>query len=368
MNPNLAGKTFRSDALVYALGSSFTIRNDFMAQARNMAAPEVAELVFRFSGTVGAITGGALGRDAAKLFDTIRFRDDDDMFNLSGAGMRVLEQMEVGSKQIDPGDIASGATNSSYVYRLRLLLEPTRRGQRPRDTRVPLAHFLEGGELTIQTAAAVPTGWNSVQSDWRMRVYARIVDGRARELKSRRRIIEQAVTQQEFDYQVNGSLRAAILTSKLTTTGYTSLAGFTTLFSRTLETVPSYETDMLLDEYRREADALGANDEFTLATPGAIPLKAPKKGQKTGEMIDTKTLHLDLLQAAPASGRLITDVIVDRSPNLAALTEGYRSPGELAAAIRDHGYVVGDSGNIKATGMVASLVRRLPVRIKPAGD
>jgi hypothetical protein len=369
MNPNLAGKLFRSDALVYGLGSAFTFRPDFMAQARNMAAPEVAELIIRFTGTVGAITGGALGRDAAKVFDTVRFRDDDEVINASGAGLRVLEQMELGNKQIDPADITSGSTNVTYNYRLRIVLDPTEmRAQRGRDFRIPLAHFLEGGELTIQTPAVLPTGWAAVQPDWRVRCYAYIIDGRVRELKSRRRIKEEAVTNQEFDYQINGSLRAAILTSKVTTTGYTSLLPYTTVFSRTLETVPSLEADVLLDRYRRNADSLGSNDEFALATPGALALMIPKKSQKVGEMIDCKTMHLDLQQAAPAGARLLTDTVVDRSPNLAALTEGYRSPGELAAAIRDYGYVVGDSGNTLARNFVGPLARRLPIRLQPDGD
>jgi hypothetical protein len=369
MNPNLAGKIFRSDSLVYGLGTSFTFRPDFLAQARNMAAPEVSELIFRFSGTVGAITGGALGRDAAKLIDTVRFRDDDEVINASGVGLRVLEQIELGNKQQDPADIASGATNTTYKYNLRIVLDPTEmRSQRGRDFRIPLAHFLEGGELTVLTPAAVPSGWAAVQADWRLRVYAKVIDGRVRELKSRRRIKEEAITQQEFDYQINGSLRNAVITSKLATTGYTSLAPYTTIFSRTIETVPSLETDILVDQYRRGADSLGANDEIALAAPGAIPLQIAKKNQKTGEMIDCRTLHIDLQQAAPAGARLLTDTVVDRSPNLAALTEGYRSPSELAAAIRDYGYVVGDSGNTPARDFVGPLARRLPIRLLPGGD
>jgi hypothetical protein len=131
-------------------------------------------------------------------------------------------------------------------------------------------HFLEGGQILFNTPAAVPTGWNSVQADQRVRLHVLVKDGRIPELKSRRRIYEQVVSQQEFDYQVNGSLRAALLGSKLTTTGYTSLAAFTTLFSRTLELPPQYQTHVLLDEYRMFADSLGTNDEFALATPGMI--------------------------------------------------------------------------------------------------
>jgi hypothetical protein len=194
-------------------------------------------------------------------------------------------------------------------------------------------------------------------------------DGRVRELKSRRRIKEEAMTQQEFDYQVNGFLRNAFITSKLTTTGYTSLAAFTTLNSRTLKLPPAYETHMLVDEYRREATGgLSTTDEFVLAAPGAIPLCGARKGQKIGKMLDTKSLHIDLLAAAPASGRLLTDVIIDRSGELAALQEGYGSPGELQSALKAHGVVVGEAGNYPVNAFNAMLGRKLPLRVKPGSN
>jgi hypothetical protein len=82
-------------------------------------------------------------------------------------------------------------------------------------------------------------------------------------------------------------------------------------------------------------------------------------------MIDLKTLHLDLLAGAPTGGRLLTDTIVDRNADLAAITEGYPSPGDLAQAVKQFGVVVGASGNHKATRFNASLARKLPVRLKP---
>ncbi len=366
MTPELRGITLRSNPETYALGAGITFKTDFLAQARQMTAPEVHAITMVFTGTVGAVSGGALGRDAAKLFDQILFKDADEVLNCSGAGMRVLEQMEHGNRQVDPADIASAATNTAYIYRLKWLCAPYR-AERPRDFAIPVAHFLEGGEFTIQTPAAVPTGWAAVQADWRLRIFADVRDGRVRELKSRRRIKEQVVGQQEFDYQVNGFLRAAILTSKLATTGYTTLAPHTTLFSRTLKFPPAYDAHILLDEYRREATALGANDEFTLATPGAIALVSPRDYQKTGQMIDMKTLHLDLLSAAPASGRLITDVLIDRSGELAALTEGYPSAGEAQQAVKAHGVVVGAADSYAIGGFNAALARKLPLRIKPGG-
>jgi hypothetical protein len=364
MTPELRGVPLRSNPEVYQLGAGITIKPDYLAQARQMDAPEIWGIMIRFTGTVGAITGGALGRDAAKLFDTVKFRDADDVLNVSGAGCRVLEQLEFGGKQIDPADITSGSTNTTYQYTLRIPFAPWR-SVRARDFAIPISNFLDGGEFTLQTPAAVPTGWNTVQSDWRIQLFADVRDGRKKELKSRRRLKEEAVTQIEYDYQVNGFLRAAILTSKLATTGYTSLAAYTTFNSRTAKWPASYQAPLLVDEYRREATFLATNDEFLLAAPGAIPLVVPRDEQKTGQMIDTKSFHLDLLQAAPTSGRLITDVLIDRNATQTAMQLGYDGPGPAGAAIKQSGVVSGKAGNYDVRAFNGELARKLPIRVKP---
>lgn len=370
MDADQRGIVFRSNPETYQHGAGITFKTDFLAKARQMAAPEIHTLTFEFSGTVGGVTATALGADAAKLIDTIRIKDADEIVNLSGAGARVLEQMEVGNFQVDPATVSSGATNTSYVYRLNLHLAPYWRAVRPRDFALPVQHLLDGGEITVQTAAAVPTGWNTIQNDWKLRIFAHVIDGRVRELKSRRKLTEVALTQQEFDYQVNGFLRSALITSKLTTTGYTSLASYTTLFSRTLEFPPAYQTHMLVDQYRRSARNIDTTtDEFVKSTPGAIPLYVPLADQLTGKMIDTRTLHLDLLTTAPASGRLITDVVIDRNGEQAAMYAGYPSAGELAQAVRAHGEVVlAGSESVAAGSFNASLARKLCIRIKPGSN
>lgn len=363
MLPSLNGKWYRSENMAWQAGAQLVPRLAFLDPARQYTAPEVCEIVFRFSGTVGAVAGGALGRDAAKLIARINLRDSDDIVNASGAMMRVLEQVELGNKQQDPADITSGATNTTYNYHLRHLLEPIK-AQRPRDFRLPLANLLEGGQLSILTAAALPTGWAAAQSDWKFQIWMRIIDGRVRELKSRRKILETNVTQQEYYYPVNGSLRCAILGSTLTTTGYTSLAGFTTINSQTLDLVPSMETDMFQDLYRRYSDSLGSNDECTLAANGALPIVVPSRWKKVGEMIDMQSLHLNLNAAAPTSGVLLTDTVIDRNPTMAALAMGYSSPDDLAAAAASTGQVVDSNGGSPVKSMVGKLARRLPVRIK----
>jgi hypothetical protein len=347
----------------WVTGSTLDVDLSFLAGARHMTAPEVCELVFHFTGTVTPVGGTLQGEDFAKFFEGIIFRDEAEMVNASGAMLRLLAFSELGDKYIDPADIAVGVA-TAVNYRLPLLFEPLdTRCVRPRDFRVPLVNFLEGGNLLVRLAAALPTNAGVTAASWNVIVFARVVDGRKPELKSRRRILEQVVNQQEFDYQTNGSIRHAIIGSKLTTTGYTDLVGFSTIYSRTMDMPPAFQTHILVDEYRRSADSLSATDEFILAAPGGIPLIFPGRGKKIGQMIDSPTLHIDLGAAAPASGRLLTDCVVNRTPNLAALGAGYGSPEDLATAVQSHGRAVGAAGNMKATEMPRNLARKMPIRV-----
>lgn len=362
MTPELYGVPLRSNPETFSLSTAKTIKADYLNQARTMSAPEVWGIEVRFTGTVGAITGGALGRDAAKLFDTIKFRDDDDVYNVSGAGSRVLEQLEYGEKQIDPADLGSGTTNATYVYSLYIPFAPMR-CKRAKDFAIPVSNFLDGGEFTIQFASAVPTGWNTPQADWQVQLFADVRDGRKKEAKSRRRVKEEATPAQEFDYQVNGFLRSLTLTSKLATTGYTSLAAFTAFNSRSLKWPAGFQARTLLNMYRRDQAALGSNDEFTLAAPGAVALLAPHRDQKVGAMPDLKTVHLDLLAAAPASGRIITDTLIDRNPQRVASLFNYKNPGQLGNSVRAIGTVKGEGASYPVSAFNADLARKLPYRI-----
>lgn len=352
----------RSELLTYSLGTPLIIRPDFLQPAAGMRAPEIADIMIRFSGTVGGVSGTALGEDAAKLYENIRIVDDAEIVNASGACLRVLEQLEFGSGQVDPATVASGATNASYSYVLRITFEP-KKALRPRDTRIPLEHFLNGGQFTIQTASAVPTGWNTVQSDQRVQVWVRVVDGRVRELKSRMEIKEQVMSQSEFRYPVFGSLRCAIITSKLTTTGYTSLATLTQFDSDTLKLPPTTDPFIFLDRYRRMSWALGTNDEFADGTPSAIALVNADYQQKIGCMPNVDNLHIRQNVTPVTQQRLLTVTIRNRTMRLAALVSGSLSEADLLAKIANQGVVVdGKPGGTPAVDYDPVLVRRLPIR------
>lgn len=366
MNSDLAGRPFRSKQTKFSLGDEIPVEMAFLAPARHMTAPEVTEIDFVFEGTVTPDADVALlGMDAAKLFKQIKFTDEAEMVNASGAMLRLLEQVEVGNKQRDPIDVAAAEVPvaGKIKYKLRLLFKPlTTRTDRPRDTSVPLAHFIEGGNLNISLCDVLPTGWGAVANDWKVQTHFKVEDGRVRELKSRRKILEQAIQEREFNYQINGSLRCAIIGSKLTDTGYTDLSTITTIYSATLDLPPNYETHMIVDDYVLNSDGLGANDEFEAGF--AIPLKVPRRSQKIGAMIDTKTLHIDLNTDPLDDMRLLTDVVVDRTPNMAALGEGYGSAAQLAVAVDQHGVTVGKAGNIPTKQVPPDLARRLPIRVK----
>jgi hypothetical protein len=369
MNPGIKGIWLRGEPIVYGLNNNFPVKLDFLNKARQLDVPEVHVSSLVMTGTndtTGAGGTTALGRDFAKLFSRVQYIDNQEVVNASGPMLRILRQVELGAKATDPADNASASVQMENRFDIHWVPLDTR-ALRPRDFAIPVEHFLEGGQFNFTTPAAVPTGWGPFNADWRVQAEFKVHNGRTRELKSQRRIFEQVISQQEFEYPAVGALRSAIIGSALTTTGYTSLAAFTTIFSRTLDLPPTFRTNSLREDYRKGADVIGTNDEFLLATPGAIPLAFPLRAQKIGSMIDLpKSLHIDLLAAAPASGRLLLDLVVDRPPNLAALVMGYNSPGELARAVNQYGeIVIGDGDNPKASTFNATLARRLPIRLNP---
>lgn len=363
MNSDLQGRWFRSRAYSWVTGATIDVDLNFLEGARHMTAPEAAIIEFVFDGTVTPSGGTAQGEDFAKLFEQIIFNDEAEMINASGAMLRLLEQAELGSKSVDPADIADTVA-TPVKYRLKVMLEPlASKAERPRDFRVPLANLLEGGNLSIRLASALPTNFGNAAAGWTVQVFVKVFDGRKRELKSRRRIWDQVVQNQEYNYPVGGCIRHAILGSKLTTTGYTSWANFATIYSKTLDLPPAFQTHVLVDDYRTQADALGSNDEFLLAAPGGIPLVTPTRRKKIGTMIDTPQLHIDLLAAAPTSARLLIDAVVNRTPNMAAMAAGYGSPEDVATAVAAKGRAVGAAGNIPANQMPKSLIKKMPIRI-----
>lgn len=362
----------RSRSYTFALGQNINVDTNFLDQFTGFDAPEISYLLFVFSGSVTAGAGGqALGRDAAKLFNNIDVRmSGQQIINAGGATLRVNEQYELGDKQLDPADVATSGTNASYEYTLCVPFDfPKAPNEYKRDCRLSVKAFKAlGGQITIRTPAALPTNWSTATGN--VEVYARVREGRQRQVNSLLTLLEYNVTQLEDFYPIEGSARNIILTSRLETTGYTSLtaATYSAFDSRSLGWEAGLHPRILRYRYRQGQVALGTNDENLLASGafGAIPIVSADKDQRIGAMPMLTRLHLDLNAAAPASGIILASAIKDRPTLYSAYAAGYADQNQYMSDVLNLGYVR-DGSDTPVAQFDPFLVNRMPIRIKAAG-
>ncbi len=360
MTPELDGTYYASNPEAFGLSSVLNIKTDFLAKSRKMAAPEIAEMIIRFNGSVAGVTGGALGIDTYKLVKKLIIQDDEEFVNISGASIRVLEQMDFGSKQVDPADVASAATSSSFVSTIRFTFEPPRM-HRPKDFRVPTINLLEAGTLQLQLADALPTGWGTTSLS--CRVWCRVVDGRKKELKSRRKVTEQSFNRDDDFYPIDGAIRALLLSSVLTTTGYTDLSGITVQNSTNLEIFPDFPNGLAIDRYIRSSDSPLSATLDQVRAKTAISIISPDRNQKIGAMPMVKAAHLRM-GSTPASCVLIRDVLVNRPMNVSGLLVNQPDQLSYQRAVTTSGRVRdGKSGGTPVTQYNPDLARILPIRV-----
>lgn len=365
------GTWFRGEPITYSSGSTVQVRPTFLERAMAMRAPEVEEIVLDCNITLNTASSSTfIGEDAWKIFSRVNCRDrGGDFVDLSGASLYLLDQVERGDVFEQPADVAQSQTGASIRHRQRIVFVSDR-AERPRDTAVPLLHFLDGGEisLTMQTPPAATGTISAVAGT--ITPYVRVRDGRVREVKSRLVMREQAVSNQEYWYPINGSLRTALLSSVLATTGYTSLTGVTTLNSQSLLWVPNMDVYMLRQEYRRRAvrglakNTSGAEtDKNVITTYTSIPLQVPRFDEKIGSLPIIDSLHLDLRTSAPSGAQLITQQIRDRDPMLAAQWLGFSSRAAYEQALAEGGVVAAAGGSAKLSDWDPLLAKRLPLRL-----
>ncbi len=367
MRPEDNGLWLRSRPYAYAAGVSTPVELNFLAKAANFTAPEIAEIEIHVYGSVTAGAGGqALGRDFAKLFSKIQISDGEMFVDASGAALRPWIQSEWGSVDIDPADVATSGTNASYEAILNLPFEPRKSlivASGPRNTRIPVVNMLESGRMIISNPPALPTNWSAVTLT--MEVNMRVVEGRVKQANSRLKISEIVANNQEFYYDIGGSIRYAALTSVLTTTGYSTLAAYTSLNSRSLDWEPNTHPRVLRNRYRHQQASVSTADEHLLAAPGALPLVHADWNQKIGAMPMLDKLHLNMGAAMPTGGTLIQATIVDRVPRLAARALGYADVDQYIADVRNFGYVVdGSDGGSRVVDFDPKLANKLPLRMK----
>jgi len=366
MQPQNYGEWFRGETLSFSAGNKLKFKNDFLSKARNFQAPEIAEVVFQFTGSVGGVTATALGIDAPKLFSRLNIKDKDVRCDSSGAVMHALNETEFGApaRGALPATVASGATNTAYNYFLSVPYEFALAQKREADYRIPVPYILESGIIQANCASAVPTGWAAAQSDWAFTLWCRVVDERTRELKSTLCYEQFNHSRSEDYFPVQGSARAILGTTDLTTTSYTSWSTFTTVNSKALELESDFDPRMWIHRYQREK-ILDTTTTNLIAAQSVIPYVFPGFDYKIGEMPNLDQLDIRLQTAPLTNAVLLASKIIERNMTLAAMWMGYAGPGELSQAVQDYGIVV-DEHNTPYVQYDPILASRMPVRLKPA--
>jgi len=360
------GEYAKSLPYSWSNGGTVIVDTNFLRSfAARMQAPVIDHLLIHVEGAGSAGSGGTNGEDFYHLLSRITVKDKRGIrYDLPGKLARVFEQCEYGDmQQEDVATQASGSTSADYDHFVRIPFAYPK-AYRPADTALPVPYLTEGGEIKLQFG----TPKNLTMGSWTAIVYAWVVDERRREAKSRAVVQEVSITNAQDNYLVKGSLRWAIHSSDLAgaTLGYTTLAGITEIDSKVLnyaDLVP----DIVRQEYRQAmGGSLASDDECVAATPNAIPVFFPEKGQRNGRLPDLDSFDYKFNGSVPASSKMITCVIEDRQPSLAAEWMGYRTPQDFLAAVDQFGKV---SGKGKKRGHVKNwddtLVARLPLRIDP---
>lgn len=366
MMPQNYGEWFRGESLSFSAGNKLKFKNDFLSKARNFQAPEIAEFCFQFTGSVGGVTATALGIDAPKLFSRFNIKDKDVRCDASGAVMYALNEVEFGAPvrgQL-PATVASGSTNTSYNHISVIPYEFALQNMRIADFRIPVPYILEGGIIQCNCASAVPTGWAAAQSDWAVTVWARVVDQRTRELKSTLVYEQFNHTRSEDYFPIQGSARAILGTTDLTTTSYTSWSTFTAINSKAMELESDFDPRFYTHRYSRQK-ILDTTTTNLVTANSVVPYVFSDFNQKIGAMPNFDQLDIRLQASPLTSAVLLASKVIERNMSLGAMWMGYNGPGELAAAVQDYGVIV-DDHNTPYTQYDSTLASRMPVRLKPA--
>lgn len=360
------GVCFRSRPIIYGAGQSTNVDLSYLhSPMQRMAAPVTREIIFHFSGSISGTTGGFVGDDACMIYSKIEIRDKGGVIHdLPGKQVRVRQIIELGQRgQEDAdgigtaGDVASGATNASYNFFLRIPfdLELACNGA---DTALPLLHLVDGGEILV--TFGTPTNTTGITGT--VTVYAVVHDEKERELKSRLVVKQQAMTVLETDYPLNGSVRLLMLTSNPAGTGYTDwpLATFPTIDVTELE-LSNFSVAVLRSEYSRLRWNRATDDPILTGGPDGIPLVVPSNGQRIDKMPDLKSIRIRLPAAPVTSAQLLTAWIEDRYIPLAAQWLGMSDQGEYIEAVNSRGRVKLGYGASVDPAVLGNLAKRFPM-------
>lgn len=359
----------RSRTYTWAALAGFPVDMSFLERAiRRMEHAEVLALLFVFRGSVTAGAGTAFGEDGARIFQHIDINDNaGSLFAGSGANLRAIGQMELGSRYYDPADIATTVTNASYSLTVPFIFHPLK-AYDGEQFRVPATALLDGNGIEVTFNDATPA-INTTVNSGTFQLIAIVVDNGKQRLWSRMIWRDIPMNADEDDYAVGGRLRAAFCVAPAAdaTGGYTSWA------SNLTASVPELDYALqnrdVLDfwaAYNSEIPNLsGMTNIFRQGE--AFPLFLPTAEHTIAEMPHLGRMRVELHQARPADARLMLCVLPDRNVVKTADALRFASPGALQSAVAVQGKVLTRSGSKPIGQVKTSLLRNLAIELDASG-
>lgn len=368
---------YQSLTYAWAAQKTFPVDLSFLNAARDLSAPIIEELVIWFQAVITTSTGGMLGGALPTAFSQILVQDMvGERINLRGSSLRVVDQMEYGAGYQDVATIAASASNVTRNLFLRIPFMPIR-CRRRRDYGLSLREFVDGGKMQLVTSAALLPGsgatGGTIQSG-NITLFAHIRDEGTKEAKSRLTFTDESINQVNFDYNVNGFLRALIWYNGEINEAASTPWASQTILSKTLE----YQTlqDLLFQDWyvresqppRSDPGSVAAASVFkqtdVALTGQAVPLLFPYRDQKIPDMPKMQTVNIRTSLGSITTTDLpqvIKSIITERAASATARTLG-RS--DVGAAVAKSGRIKGANGNkvgIKSVPMDVAKV--MPIKL-----
>jgi hypothetical protein len=307
------------------------------------------------------------------VFSRIRISDQSkERVNLRGSSLRIVNQIEFGAAYQDGVNTAASQAGVSQDLIMNIPFNPVK-SRRRNDYGIPLFEFVDGGQLEVNTGAAVlATNYQTITAatiQW----FVDVDETRTRELKSRLCYKDTDITQTEFVVPIGGALRwFSYYAGENTETTQAALAAqnFT---SQTLE-YSIIPREVLRNNYKKEqlSGLRTANAEATTTaedvhqTMQAVLLMMVDWDAKIPEMPQLVSLHVQTDGSVPTTiPKYIFSYISDRDPNLSARTANANSPQELQAAISKGGVVKTANGKTSPVGgWSPDASRTLPIKLR----
>lgn len=388
MNPVL----YRSQAYPFVPGAQIPVALQFMEASKKMTAPVLHKVLLRvkYDVNTGKEEGGPGFIDPAylsELFLKVQLTDIvSDRVNLRGSSLFVANQQEHGLGMIYNGPwLPTGVNNILGEFFLELTFHP-RKCRRRNDYGLPIPEFLDGGQINLNLSARTsfgPPATGITVNSASVEVWSFIAEERKRELKSRMCLVEQDISQTDFNYPVGGKLRFGLAWAGEVAWDNGTPWVPQNIISRNLDyqAFPStvLQRASLLESYpATEANLVDASGTVVQGEPDltkqgfVIPIQWPALDQKVGAMFEMNAVQYKTDLGAIVTTdlpKMILNVVTERQEQASARTLGAQSMQDLAKAIATRSMIktssYGTDPSDLATTWAPQVAKYLPIRLKP---